>query len=198
MAANIIVLNMRAKYNGPEETPVINTCCNNRNDWQNDLSPFALGPVRLYGDLKAENMENAWQYAKVYQVHADSMGNANMKYWQWAQEGWDNKKAVRYPMGRGAKPLYSLWEGKKLGYVEARKQIYAPLYIRAVRETQGYQILKELYETQETLIFRDFDGWNQGTMSLTEVLNNPAKKMGHAFVLKMLLTNDEALKQINL
>lgn len=197
MPANIIIMNMRAKYTGPE-VPVINTCCNNRNDWQNDLSPFALGPVRLYGDLVAQNMENAWQYAKVYQVHADSMGNANMKYWQWAQEGWDNPKAVRYPMGRGAKPLYSLWQGKKLGYIEARKQIYAPLYIKAVRETQGYQTLKELYETQETLIFRDFDGWNQGTMSLTEVLNNPSKKMGHAFVLKMLLTNDEALKQINL
>jgi len=32
-------------------------------------------------------------------------------------------------MGRGVKPLYSLWDGKKLGYIEARIAIYDPLYI---------------------------------------------------------------------
>jgi len=34
-------------------------------------------------------------------------------------------------------------------------------------------------------------------MTLKDVLNNPKKKMGHAFVLMMLLTNDkeEALKE---
>ena len=30
--------------------------------------------------------------------------------------------------------------------------------------------------------------------NLTEVLNNPRKKMGHAFVLKILLENDSALE----
>jgi hypothetical protein len=35
-------------------------------------------------------------------------------------------------MGRGAKPEYSLWDGERLDYIEARKRIYAPLYARAV------------------------------------------------------------------
>jgi hypothetical protein len=34
-------------------------------------------------------------------------------------------------------------------------------------------------------------------MSLTDVLNFPDKKMGHAFVLMMLLTQDSALKEID-
>jgi hypothetical protein len=32
-------------------------------------------------------------------------------------------------------------------------------------------------------------------MSLSQVLNNPAKSMGHGFVLAMLLTDDAALRE---
>lgn len=32
----------------------------------------------------------------------------------------------------GAKPEYSYWDGKKYGYVAARKRIYAPLYASLV------------------------------------------------------------------
>jgi hypothetical protein len=41
----------------------------------------------------------------------------------------------------------------------------------------------------------DFDAYEYGSMSLSEVLNNPAKSMGHGFVLAMLLTNDTALRE---
>jgi hypothetical protein len=37
-----------------------------------------------------------------------------------------------------------------------------------------------------------------GTMLLSEVLNNPAKPMGHGLVLAMLLTNDAALSECKL
>jgi hypothetical protein len=43
-----------------------------------------------------------------------------------------------------------------------------------------------------------FDANEYGTMSLSEVLNNPAKSMGHGFVLAMLLTNDAALSECEL
>lgn len=47
---------------------------------------------------------------------------------------------------------------------------------------------------------RTADGYDHDNlgMSLTEVLNNPQRKMGHAFVLKMLLTKDAALKHLHL
>ena len=63
-----------------------------------------------------------------------------------------------------------------------------------------FKHLKELYENNApdfTLILRDFDGYDyvKQNMNLTQVLNNPTRKMGHAFVLAMLLTQDAALKQ---
>lgn len=45
---------------------------------------------------------------------------------------------MRFPRGRGAKPLYSYWNGKKMSYIEARHQIYAPLYSNAVEKTIAY------------------------------------------------------------
>ena len=42
-------------------------------------------------------------------------------------------------------PLYSLWDGQKLGYVDARKQIYIPLYSGAVINTPAFTKLKEVF-----------------------------------------------------
>lgn len=145
--------------------------------------------------LTGLNMENCWQYAKVYAVHADAAGNPTDAYWDWAMAGWNNPRAVRYPMGRGARPLYSLWDDAHLGYIEARKQIYAPLYIKAVKQTAGFAHLTELAKTTD-LWLRDFDGYDHVAkgMSLTDVVNCSTRKMGHAFVLAMLLVDDPALK----
>ena len=43
-------------------------------------------------------------------------------------------------------------------------------------------------DAENCLYLMDFDAYPYGTMSLSEVLNNPAKSMGHGFVLAMLLT----------
>lgn len=99
-------------------------------------------------------------------------------------------RAHRYPMGKGAKPLCSLWEGRRLGYIEARKKIYAPLYARAVVKTRAYAELRELLRTtSQDIYLRDWDGYDHLVKNLTisEVANNPRKKMGHAFVLWALI-----------
>lgn len=162
------------------------------------LSPFLLGPCDLYGGRTSRTHENAWQYSKVYAEHVDGNNNPTAAYWAWANAGWTNPRAVRYPMGRGAVPKYSLWAGDKLGYVEARKAIYAPLYIAAVRATEAYAALRDLYASEDLIVLRDYDGYDYTRlgMSLTDVLNNPLRKMGHAFVLAMMLTGDAALKQV--
>lgn len=159
------------------------------------LSPFNLGPCPMYGGIIAENMENAWQFAKVYAEHADAQGNPTDVYWAWARRGWADMKAHRYPMGRGAVPLYSLWDGKRLSYIEARKIIYAPLYARAVQLTDSFQNLKTLAAGPDPIMLRDYDGYDyeKAGMTLTDVANEPRRKMGHAFVLKALLTQDAVL-----
>lgn len=167
------------------------------------LSPFLLGPVLLYpgacpavGD-RAHNVENAWQFAKLYADHADARGNPTDAYWEWARQGWGDRRAHRYPMGKGAVPLCSWWNGQKLGYIEARKAIYGPLYARSVRQTPAYAALEQLVRTDDVAL-RDYDGYDHDKRgwSLSQVLANPTKKMGHAFVLKMLLLRDPALGEL--
>jgi hypothetical protein len=177
-------------------TLVVDTTSKAPTSWMRDLSPFHLGPVDLYWGFSARNVENAWQFAKVYKRHTDLRdGDPIASYWEWAELGWSDRRAYRYPMGKGAIPEYSFWAGEKLSYIEARKRIYGPLYAAAVKRTPGYARLRA-EASSRPIILRDFDGYDHDKLkhSLSQVLNDSRRKMGHAFVLKMLLTNDEALQ----
>ncbi len=169
------------------EEPVVWTVSHASEDWQRDLSPFFLGPVPLYAGREARCMENAWQYAKVYASEADEHGEPTAEYWRWATQGWA-RGAVRYPKGKGAKPLYLLWDGQRLDYLQARQRVYWTLYRDAVRRTKGFERLVQLHERGPLTLF-DFDGYDheRREMSLRDVANHAARPMGHAFVLKAML-----------
>ena len=70
-----------------DELKVINTTSRSSTDWQRGLSPFYLGPVKLYGDFVSQNVENAWQFAKVYEQHIQEDGNPHPCYFEWARKG---------------------------------------------------------------------------------------------------------------
>ena len=198
MPAQVIVTHKWSKVTDKDEPGVVIIDTTSKAaDWRLDLSPFHLGPCNLYDGKIAENMENVWQFVKVYAEDTDANGDPNESYWAWARLGWADTTPHRYPKGKGRAPEYSLWDGKRLGYIDARKQIYAPLYAEAVQRTAGWGRLVDLYNTSQKLYLRDWDGWSMTKhkmADLTKVLNNPQKKMGHAFVLAMLLTQDPALK----
>lgn len=174
----------------PKDSAAINTTSRSVT-WSKGLSPFFVGPVDLYCDETAWNVENAWQFSKVYQKHIGADGNPSAEYFEWARSGWRDKKAHRYPMGKGAIPLFSWWDGKKFSYIEARKHIYIPLYAKAVSQTSAFEQLKEIYLANGKVTLWDFDGYDhvQHGKSYTDVINDPDKKCGHAFVLAMLLEN---------
>lgn len=155
------------------------------------LSPFYLGPCPLYNGYLSRNMENAWQFSKVYKQHVDKWGNPSKEYFDWAQKGWADFWAQRYPMGKNKKPEYSYWNGEKLGYLEAREKIYIPLYKFCARQTEVFNDLADMVRAGKEVILFDYDGYSDYD-SLEEVKNNPKRKMGHAFVLAMML---EELKQ---
>lgn len=155
------------------------------------FSPFFLGPVNLYDGHIANNVENAWQYSKVYDEHINPDGSISNLYFHWAWNGWKQNKAERYPMGKGRKPRFSYWAGKRLSYIDARKQIYCPLYAKCVVETQAYKRLENLFRFGD-IHLKDFDGYDHHKLGMTleDVLNCEDKKMGHAFVIAMLLTDE--------
>ena len=158
-----------------------------------DLSPFVLGPIDLPGiHVHTENFENLWQFSKVYPEHIAEHGGPSADWFKWRNEGFADKRAHRYPLGKGRRPVYSWWNCEKLGYIEARKTIYALIYAQFVRETNAYWRLVELYATGNPLILRDFDAYDhiRGGVSLQQVINNPKRKCGHAFVLAMMLQGE--------
>lgn len=161
--------------------------------WSKGLSPFYLGPIECYDGMFARNMENAWQFSKVYAEFAKD-GEPTEEYFKFRNAGWADSKAHRYPVGKGVKPLYSLWKFadgpfQKLTYIEARKRVYVPLYARAVVETEAYKTLADLYKQKGELWLWDFDGYDHRKLGYTyeQVYNDPVRKAGHAFVLAMLL-----------
>lgn len=165
-----------------------------------DLSPFVLNATE-YG---SKNFENLWQYSKVYNHQVDTNGNPTSEWLWWRREGFSDSKAHRYPMGKGAIPLYSIFPQsydnrmtEHLGYIKARKQIYVSLYAKLVRQTESYKLLEFFFNSGKDIILRDYDAYDhiKLNMTLTDVLNNPNKKMGHSFVLIMMLLDMISLKE---
>lgn len=180
---------------------VINTTSRS-NNWSKGLSPFFLGKegILLYGDFIAKNVENAWQFSKLYKEHADKNGEVTEKYFEWAKKGWNSEYAYRYPMGKGNIPICSIWNGKKLDYIEARKEIYLPIYAKEVVKTKAYDNLQKIYNKYKNITLLDFDGYDYKSLNMDfcDVINNKNKKMGHAFVLAMLLEEKIIIKNNNL
>ncbi len=175
-------------YNGPKPLfPWVPTTHNT--GLYRHLSPFTLGPIRSYDGYNVPNLENLWQFSKVYPKLAGDDWCPTPEWFAWRAKGWADTYAHRYPMGKGAIPEFSWWDGKKLGYVAARKTIYAPFYAAAVRETASFTRLEQLYLDEANIVLLDFDAYDHHKlgMTLVDVINEPKRKMGHAFVLAMML-----------
>lgn len=197
---NLIVVGPRTPKELYKDYRVINTTSRSETR-SKELSPFFVGPVKLYGSYTSINVENGWQFSKTYIGYGDANGPFP-SYFKWAQKGWNSSYAQRYPMGKdSAPPLYSYWEfdGKPelLDYISAKKRVYVPLYANAVKETEAFSILKKLYETNIKIAMWDFDAYlhEEKNMTLTDVANSTKLKFGHAFVLYALLKNQIHLLQ---
>lgn len=166
----------------------INVCSHSEN-WSVGLSPFKLGPVSLYDGYYAFIMENGWQYTKVYEQFTDGHGNPTQRYLRWALDGWGLQRPVRYPMGKGAKPLYCLWKGERLPYVSARLKVYLPLYRDAVKSTPAFEHLQKTFLLRGEITLFDFDGYDYLSEGLTlrDVLLDETRICGHGFILAMML-----------
>lgn len=175
------------KHKVPEGATVID-CTSRSLTWGKEFSPFFLGPVELYDGYVAQNLENGYQFAKVYPIHNfDEWPDAS--YYEWAKEGWNNKKPIKYPFGAWNECLYHWWAGKKLNRLEAQNTIFLPLFKKAVMKTEAFKKLKELYDKNENVVLLDFEGYNHRFMELdwAGVANHPSWAVGQGFGLCMIL-----------
>ena len=77
----------------------------------------------------------------------------------------NNKDAVRFPVTCNktvrASCLYALWEGEKLGYIDARKKIYKKVYTDLVNKTNKFEKLKQMLQNGINLLIVEVDGPRQ-------------------------------------
>jgi len=174
----------------------------NKDEVMRGLSPFYLGPVECYDGLKSETFELAWQCAKVYPWTMGPDEKPNARYFTWRDEMWamkvfGDKMSIRFPVGKKnvGKCKYSWWkvdgEFQPLDYISARKEIYIPVYAKAVVKTEAYRRLVELRDSGKNLMLIDFDGYNihhpKYNFTYRDAIHCDLLKMGHGFVLAMLL-----------
>ncbi len=117
--------------NIPSDNRIIIDTTSNTHPIYKELSPFVLSAP------PAKRFENLWQFSKVYKRDIMAIdGFPDASWYKWRDAGYANNRAIRYPMGKGAAPEYSLWDGDRLSYIEARKKIYAPEYAKNVTQTK--------------------------------------------------------------
>ena len=170
-------------------------CTSRGNDKWRELSPFMNRQVSNKEGIIAQNMENLWQFSKVYKSHINHDGSIKDEYFRWRLKGFNSKFAQRYPMGKGIKPEFLLWGEERLSYVEAREKVYFPKYEESIRDTDIFNDLVDLYRSKLDIAIRDFDVYRFDPTMLTieDIVKNPYKKAGHGFVIyKMLRDLDKS------
>jgi hypothetical protein len=124
-----------------------------KSPWK-DLSPFF---IRVNGGA---SFETWWQSWKVYETlgHTDpKTGDPNEAWQKWHDGLVFNPVPIRRPAGK-AIPVYAWWDGRRLGVVEARKEIYIPTLQRLYRAHPTYQKLLEKVRGGQSIILVEPDG----------------------------------------
>ena len=141
-----------------------------------ELSPLHLGPVRDAEGNVFVRFENLWTYHKVYPQlgHWDPDKRRPTAEWRrWRAAGMQKltggkgvrtppevarlKKQAREGLRESWTPVGHWWGGRLLSYVEAREQIYVPLYAALIRDSAAVRGLRELGRVNHLMIL-DLDG----------------------------------------
>jgi len=220
-----------AKYTDPSFPNFIPIFCLTKSSDYGELSPYCLKTE------DGAILENDYQFSKVYnhipyskqkysrydttviwehkaETHIDPLGNPNSNYWLWREKGRANPYPVRYPVGfnHRSECLYSLLDigdntYLEMDYIESRKMLYLPEYVKAVRQEPLFHSLVRKLEEGKNLLIIEVDGPHEeslnyykekynvsddfiqrDTMLATEnnlniMLNDPKHPFGHGYCL---------------
>ena len=108
-----------------------------------------------------------WKAERHVNICADGTFDILPEYFRWREAGMYAKDAIRYPVGfhHRNRCLFSLKEDEngvivpqRLNYIEARKEIYYPIYRDLVQKERQFLELKERLEDGEHLLIIEVDG----------------------------------------
>ncbi len=191
----------------------INVTSGNRK-WRG-LSPMILGPFRViesravtpyYPDglhpgftavpdnpnlqqAIAQNMENWWQYSKIYNVDLNQEGEIQPSFFQRRAEGFADPKPHRRAMPKKKGHVVAAYfDTQVYGYVPSRK-FYCSTYEFLVTRTPEYQELQNRLTQGENLHIVGYDGKDipVTTENFRAAYLDPNWPFGHELVLTCLL-----------
>jgi hypothetical protein len=136
-----------------------------KGEWK-QLSPFYLkfeeGAIfenfyqsfKLWDTVTKQKTKN-WNWPE--EKHVDEFGNPNKKWLNWHTKLLHHELPVRRPNGK-AVPLYAYWEGRKLGIIDSRKEIYIPYLKKLYRVNPVYKKLLEIFKSGKNIMLIEPDG----------------------------------------
>ena len=129
---------------------------------------------KVYTRVHAQIQPNwTWEAEEHYvSDKSTAKGHLTSEYWEWRQAGMEHDKPVRYPNGFKGKAecLFALWPDdnesvldpkakmSEIGYIDARKKIYAPLYVELAKDNKELKKLQDMLESGVSIQIIDVDG----------------------------------------
>lgn len=106
---------------------------------------------------KGDEKHLIWKHP--FEKHLDEDQNILPFYWKWREKLWNNEKSVRYPNGFQGRHrcVFAQVNDERLGYVEFRKKVYIPEYMRLIRKLDIYKELLNSYIDGENLVIYEVD-----------------------------------------
>lgn len=154
------------------------------------LSPMKLGPIKEKG-LVSENLENFWQFSKVWKEDLDEEGNIKDEFYKRRKKAFSDKKATRHVPGKkGQYCEFVLWGEERLDFYEAKKKIYCKLYEKYATKTSAFKELLGMIEEGYNIQILGYDGRDIkdiSTFPYEKELRNKEYIFGHEIVLAYLL-----------
>ncbi len=172
----------------------VNVCSSGT--WGKELSPFFLRPT----DLVAPDFETLWQASKMYPCdEMPGTDTPNERFYKRQRNAFERArkhgKGLRHVGPRGVKPVCA-WYGRRLSYLEARRQIYVPTYVALARETSAFRRLRDMVASGTNVLLIGYDGYDYRTdgKTLAQCMDDETRSFGHELVLAGMLTGELAIE----
>ena len=228
------------KFPGFKAVPVLTT----GQGKYGDISPYNLQTLdgknienhyqfsKVYRDIpqvsipySSKDPRIVWNWSA--ETHIDVNGNLTPQYWRWREAGKNNPHPVRNPVGWNhlkncqfslAKDEPISETNPRLNYIEARTQIYVPVYLEAALQHPLFIELWGRLQRGENLLLIDVDGPHQESLeyyrgkyrvsenfienhsilatseNLNILLNDPKHPFGHCFALAHALQHYQPIQ----
>ena len=180
------------------------------------LSPMRLGPFKMVEEISPnalytsgihpgfekvgdkqvcvwQNMENMWQFSKIYSVDVDADGNVTDKFYKRREQGMLDPKPHRrvFPKNSPVKTLSSYYNGRFYDYQQSRYW-YCIYYTFLSRKVSEYHTIVGYLSMGVNILLLDYDAPDNShnTPITREYLYSEYKQTNHPFGHAMVLAGD--------